>query len=244
LGAELASALDEVLIGRPDILIVLGGDGTIRTAAERCDPGGPLLMPPHGGTMNVLPQALYGVRTWCHALDAVVARPRVRTVSGAEAAGQKFFAAAIFGGPSLLQEAREAVRYGEFLVAARNGLSALRTSLDRELICLWDGGAAAKGEAVAVLCALASPRLGPGEARLEAAVIHPDGPVDALRMVLSAAFRDWRADPDVKCAMAETIEVLGNGPVPGLLDGGRFSFEGSVKVRLVPRAFLALTPEG
>ena len=63
-------------------------------------------------------------------------------------------------------------------------------------------------------------------------------------MVLSAAFRDWRADPDVKCAMAETIEVLGNGPVPGLLDGGRFSFEGSVKVRLVPRAFLALTPEG
>ena len=142
----------------------------------------------------------------------------------------------------LLQEAREAVRYGELALAARKGLAALRTALDRELICLWDGGDGAQGEAVAVLCPLASARLDPTEARLEAAVIHPEGPVDAIRVVLSAAFRDWRADPDVHCATAETIEVLGNGPFPGLLDGERFTFEGSLKIRLVPEAFLALTP--
>lgn len=242
LGADLPGVLDEVLADKPDVLIVLGGDGTIRTAAERCEPGGPLLMPLPGGTMNVLPRALYGGRTWRQALDAVAARPLVRPVTGAEVAGQRFFAAAIFGGPSLLQEAREAARYGEFALAARKGLAALRTALDRELICLWDGGDGAKGEAVAVLCPLASARLDPGEARLEAAVIHPEGPVDAVRLVLSAAFRDWRADPDVHCAMAETIEVLGNGPFPGLLDGERFTFEGSLKVRLVPGAFLALTP--
>ncbi|ACG79974.1 conserved hypothetical protein (plasmid) [Phenylobacterium zucineum HLK1] len=179
LGADLPGVLDEVLADKPDVLIVLGGDGTIRTAAERCEPGGPLLMPLPGGTMNVLPRALYGGRTWRQALDAVAARPQVRPVTGAE---------------------------------------------------------------VAVLCPLASARLDPGEARLEAAVIHPEGPIDAVRLVLSAAFRDWRADPDVHCAMAETIEVLGNGPFPGLLDGERFTFEGSLKVRLVPEAFLALTP--
>lgn len=241
LGADLESALDKVLAERPDVLVVLGGDGTIRTAAERCEPSGPLLMPLPGGTMNVLPRALYGPRTWRQALDAVLAVPQVCSVTGAEAAGRRFFAAAIFGGPSLLQEAREAVRYGEFALAAQKGLAALRSALDRELICLWDGQDQAKGEAVAVLCPLASPRLRPFEARLEAAVVHPEGPIDALRLVLSAAFRDWRVDPDVRCAMASRVEVLGNGPFPGLLDGERFTFDGALQVELVPDAFLALT---
>ncbi len=242
LGADLGGALDRVLAQAPDVLIVLGGDGTIRTAAERCGPSGPVLMPLPGGTMNVLPRALYGARSWRQAIDDVLAAPQLQPVNGAKVAGQRFFAAAIFGGPSLLQEAREAVRYGEFALAARKSLDALRSALDRELICLWDGRDQARGEAVAVLCPLASPRLAPSEARLEAAVIDLDGPVDALRLVLSAAFRDWRADPNVRCALAESIEVLGNGPVPTLLDGERFTFEGPLQVELVPDAFLALAP--
>lgn len=241
-GAELARELDRAFAEQPDVLMVLGGDGTIRTAAERCGPTGPLLMPLPGGTVNVLPRALYGPRSWRQAIDDVLAAPVLRPVNGAEVAGQRFFAAAIFGGPSLLQEAREAIRYGEFGAAARKGLAALRVALDRELICVWDGEEGAKGEAVAVLCPLASARLGPAEARLEAAVVHPEGPVDALRLVLSAAFRDWRQDPDVRCAKAERIEVLGAGPIPGLLDGERFTFEGPLEIRLVPEAFLALTP--
>lgn len=242
LGADLEDALDQALQAQPDVLMVLGGDGTIRTAAERCAPSGPLLMPLPGGTMNVLPRALYGARTWRQAIDAALAAPEVRPVTGAEAAGRRFFAGAIFGGPSLLQEAREAIRYGEFALAAQKGVAALRSAFDRELICLWDGGGAAKGEAVAVLCPLGSRRLSPFEARLEAAVVHPQGPVDALRLVLSAAFRDWRADPDVRCGKAERIEVLGAGPFPGLLDGERFTFDGPLQVTLVPEAFLALVP--
>lgn len=242
LGADLCRALDRVLAGKPDVLIVLGGDGTVRTAAERCEPSGPVLMPLPGGTMNVLPRALYGARTWRQAINDVLAAPQLCPVNGARVAGQQFFAAALFGGPSLLQEAREAVRYGEFALAARKGLAALRSAFDRELICLWDDADEARGEAVAVLCPLASPRLAPSEARLEAAVVHPEGPLDALRLVLAAAFRDWRADPDVRCAMAQTVEVLGAGPVPALLDGERFTFEGPLRVELVPEAFLALTP--
>ncbi|MBJ7409390.1 MAG: NAD(+)/NADH kinase [Phenylobacterium sp.] len=242
LGADLERALDKVLEESPDVLIVLGGDGTIRSVAQRCDTAGPLLLPLPGGTMNILPRALYGTRTWRRALHDVLAAPEVRPVNGAQAGGHRFFAAAIFGGPSLLQEAREAVRYGEFALAAQKGIAALRSAFDRELICVWDGKDGAKGEAVAVLCPIASRRLSPSEPRLEAAVVHPEGPVDALRLVLSAAFRDWRADPDVRCAKAERIEVLGGGPFPGLLDGERFTFEGPLQVELVPEAFLALTP--
>lgn len=241
-GADLCPALDRVVAGKPDVLIVLGGDGTVQTAAERCESSGPVLMPLPGGTMNVLPPALYGARTWRQAINDVLAAPQLCPVNGARVAGQRFFAAALFGGPTLLQEAREAVRYGEFALAARKGLAALRSAFDRELICLWDDADEARGEAVAVLCPLASPRLAAAEARLEAAVVHPEGPLDALRLVLTAAFRDWRADPDVRCAMAQTVEVLGAGPLPALLDGERFTFEGPLRVELVPEAFLALTP--
>jgi len=239
---ELERTLDAVMADRPDILLVLGGDGTVRTVAERCDRTGPLLMPLPGGTMNVLPRALYGARSWRRAIDDVLSAPQLRPVNGAEAAGRRFFAAAIFGGPSLLQEAREAVRYGELGPAVRKGLTALRSALDRELICLWDGGSPAKGEVVAVLCPLASRRLTARDARLEAAVIDLAGPVDALRLVLAAAFRDWRADPDVRCATAKVLEVLSSDRIPALLDGERFSFEGPLRVTVLGEAFYALTP--
>lgn len=43
-----------------EVLIVLGGDGTIRTAAEACAEKLALFYPASWGTMNMLPQALYG----------------------------------------------------------------------------------------------------------------------------------------------------------------------------------------
>ena len=51
-----------------EVLIVLGGDGTIRTAAEACAEKGSYLIPLPGGTMNMLPRALYGNVSWEEAL--------------------------------------------------------------------------------------------------------------------------------------------------------------------------------
>ena len=56
LGEGLKAALD----ARPDLLVVLGGDGTAGAAADLAGPYGPLLAPLPGGTMNMLPHALYG----------------------------------------------------------------------------------------------------------------------------------------------------------------------------------------
>jgi diacylglycerol kinase family enzyme len=39
-----------------EVFIVLGGNGTVRTAAEACAGGGQYLIPLPGGTMNMLPQ--------------------------------------------------------------------------------------------------------------------------------------------------------------------------------------------
>jgi len=59
-------------------LVVLGGDGTIRTAAEACTGTGTYLLPLPGGTMNMLPRALYGHASWQDALKTTLADPLTR----------------------------------------------------------------------------------------------------------------------------------------------------------------------
>lgn len=64
---EIERALQSAA-GRADVLVVLGRDGTIGSAAALCGSGGALLAPLPGGTMNLLPRALYGAGDWRSAL--------------------------------------------------------------------------------------------------------------------------------------------------------------------------------
>ena len=61
---EMERSFAEAAGQKLEVLIVLGGDGTIRTAAEVCAEKGPYLIPLPGGTMNMLPRALYGDVAW------------------------------------------------------------------------------------------------------------------------------------------------------------------------------------
>ena len=61
-----------------EVLIVLGGDGTIRGAAEACAEKGLYLIPLPGGTMNMLPRALYGDVSWEEALKKTLTAPSVK----------------------------------------------------------------------------------------------------------------------------------------------------------------------
>jgi diacylglycerol kinase family enzyme len=96
----LSVAFDEVKSIQANVLIVLGGDGTIRSAAEQCTGAGPLLIPLPGGTMNVLPKALYGEGSWQDILRKICANPTIKKVSGGEIQGHRFFISAICGAPS------------------------------------------------------------------------------------------------------------------------------------------------
>jgi hypothetical protein len=60
-----------------DVPIVLGGDGTIRTATEACAEKGSYLIPLPGGTMNMLSRGLYGDVAWEEALKNTLTLPRV-----------------------------------------------------------------------------------------------------------------------------------------------------------------------
>ena len=89
-----------------DVLIVFGGDGTIRTAAEGCAEKGSYLIPLPGGTINMLSRALYGDVAWEESLENTLTAPSIKVLSGGRVAGKQFLIAAIVGAPALLAEPR------------------------------------------------------------------------------------------------------------------------------------------
>jgi diacylglycerol kinase family enzyme len=111
--AQIQAAIDAC----PDVLFVLAGDGTAGTVASRAGPDGPLVAPLPGGTMNMLPKALYGTADWKAALKVALEEGAPQCVAGGEISDgqvtQAFYCAAILGSPALWAPAREAVREGK-----------------------------------------------------------------------------------------------------------------------------------
>ena len=233
--------------GSADVLVVLGGDGTIRTAVEKLRGRGGYLVPLPGGTMNLLPRALYGERTWQAALADTLAAPEIHPVSGGTVNGGRagthcFFVAALLGAPTLWADAREAVRHGDVLAAAKRAVTAARRSFTEPLEYVFDGTLRGSAEAVAVVCPLISSVMDENEAGLEAAAIDTANAADALRLGFHALFDDWRDDPAVTRAKVTRAEVTGHGRLPVILDGERVRMGRSVIVEFAPVAFRALVP--
>lgn len=240
-GDQVDAALSEARAHDLDVLIVLGGDGTIRAAAEQCDQGGPLLLPLPGGTMNMLPRALYGERPWRDALRDTLDAPSLVPVHGGVAGDHRFFCAALFGGPTRVAEAREAIREGHLQEAVSKGVAAIESALADTLRYRH---AAEEGEAetMAVLCPLTSRELANSEQVLEAAALKVESPLSALRLGMNAAIRDWRDDPAVSVARVRELALSADQPIPALLDGESFDLGARIEVRFAARAFTALQP--
>ena len=241
-GADVEANLKLAAAENIDVLVVLGGDGTIRAAAEHCGAAGTLLIPLPGGTMNMLAKTLYGTRSWREALAATLAAPAIQPVHGGEVEGRRFFVAAIFGEPTRFADAREAVRRGDIAGAIGKGINALQKALEYELDYKFNADQHGSAEAVTVICPLTSSQLGNDEEVLEAAAIDPEGPIDALRLALHSAFSTWRSDPTVARAKVKAFDISAEFEIPALLDGERFTLPSKARVTLVLNAFKALRP--
>ena len=239
------SDLDEALhsaVASADVLIVLGGDGTIGTAAGLC--GGldaPYLIPLPGGTMNMLPKSLYGAETWTDALEAVLASPVEQKVSGGDIGGHRFYCAAILGAPSLWADAREAVREGHLVEAAKRAVTATRRSLS-DAVQYDFGSASGSAEAVAVICPLVSQALSDDERSLEAVALDPETATGMFGLAFHAVFDGWRNDPSVTRVKTRTIRVEGHGELPIIVDGEKLEIGRSADISFVPVAFHAMVP--
>ncbi|HEV2530697.1 diacylglycerol/lipid kinase family protein [Phenylobacterium sp.] len=216
---DLTNCLRAAVDAGPDLLVTLAGDGTARAAAELCGPHGPLLATLPGGTMNMLPRALYGTRSWQDALNVALSEGERRTIGGGEVEGNTFLVAAVLGSPALWGAAREAARYHEPILALARARRALRRAFTGRLRYAFDGGVADKAEALVFMCPLVSRVMADEEAALEAAALDVRGAADAFRLGINALVRDWRDDPAVESRHARSTRVWAASRIPALLDG-------------------------
>ena len=241
-GAELEGALKDALGRGPDLLATIAGDGTARAAAELCGPDGPLYAPLPGGTMNVLPKALYGSRAWPQALGEILVDGVVREVSGGEVDGRLFFVAAILGSPALWAEAREAARELKPLEAVRRAQHALGSAFKGRLRFDLESHGEQRAEALTLLCPLISHELEDDARVLEAAAVDPSGAADVFRLAFHALVDDWRADPAVHTWLCRRGRAWARGRIPAIIDGEPVKLGRETTIGFRAKAFRALAP--
>lgn len=224
----------------PDLMVVVGGDGTARVVAEMCGPTGPLVAPLSGGTMNKLSRALYGAQPWQAALRAALTHGEPRWVPGGEIAGRVFYCSAILGSPALWARAREAVRARDFNRARRQAEMAYRRAFEAHVSYECDGREIGSGVAVGFLCPTISRALDQDDRALEVAVLDLNDTRAGLRLAMNYLLSDWREDPAVTLWRCVRGRVSADASIPGMLDGEFFRFEPQVETRFRPRAFRAL----
>lgn len=239
--AQITAALE----ARPDVLFVLAGDGTAGSIASRAGPDGPLVAPLPGGTMNMLPKALYGTADWRTALKVALEEGAPQGVAGGEVSDgettQAFYCAAIFGSPALWAPAREAIRLGKLSLAWAYARRALKRAFTGQMRFALDGRPARRAEALVLISPMIS-RAMEEDTGLEAAAMNPADAGEAFRLAAHAVLDDWRQDPAVTTRATQRVEMRARSRIPAVIDGEPMLLRHEAKVRFIRRAFQALAP--
>ena len=225
-----------------EVLIVLGGDGTIRTAAEACAEKGSYLIPLPGGTMNMLPRALYGNVSWEEALKKTLTAPSTKVLSAGRVANKRFFIAAIVGAPALWTQPRESMREGNIADAIKKGSVAFRRMFEAKVQYLIAGGAKGETEAVALICPLISEEMSDSEQALEAAIIDVESAAEVIGLATTATFGKWRDDKNILLTKTKRVNVQSRKDIPATLDGEKVNLGRSAQIDFVPNALTVLVP--
>lgn len=239
--AQIQTALD----ARPDALFILAGDGTAGTIASRAGPDGPLIAPLPGGTMNMLPRALYGTADWKAALRVALEEGAPQFVAGGEVSDgqttQAFYCASIFGSPALWAPAREAIREGKPGLAWAYARRALKRAFSGQMRFSLDGRPQRRAEALVLISPMIS-RAMDEDTGLEAAAMNPADAGQAIRLAAHAVLDDWRQDPAVTTRATQRVEMRARSRIPAVIDGEPTLLRHEAKVRFIRRAFQALAP--
>lgn len=240
-GDRFDQQVDAAFAAKPDVLLVLAGDGTAGTIATRAGAKGPLVAPLPGGTMNMLPKALYGTGDWKAALRTALSQGAEVPVSGGEVEGHVFYCAAILGSPALWAPAREAVRDGDFKLAWTYARRALKRSFTGRMRYALDGGPSRRVEAMVFISPMIS-RAMDEPVGLEAAAMSTHGAAEAIRLAAHAVFDDWRKDAAVRTNPTKRAVIRARSRIPAVIDGEPTLLGQEATVIFRPRAFRALAP--
>jgi diacylglycerol kinase family enzyme len=239
---QIERAFAEAATHETEVLVVLGGDGTIRTAAQECAGTDTYLLPLPGGTLNVLPRALYGDGSWQDALKETLANPLTKALSAGRVGNKLFFVAAVVGAPGLWMEAREALRKGDILNAVGKAGVAFEAIFDTTIQYSISPEVSGEAEIVAVICPLVSEQMSDSEQALEAAAIDVENAAELLGLASAAAFGKWRDDESVTLTKTPQVIVQSKKDIPLFLDGERVKVGRNAEISFVPNAVNVIAP--
>jgi len=240
--STMQEALLEIEKAKLDVLIVLGGDGTIRSAIEAVSGSKTRIVPLPGGTMNMLPKALYGERTWQEALKDTLENPEPLPVSSGRIENDSFFVAAIVGSVTEITSARESLREGNVLEAARKGVQALSHAFDSSIRYQVDGGIEQESAAIALMCPLTSKVLNNSAPLLELIALNIESARDIFPVLTAATLGEWRTAAAVSSLNIVSATLTSRTALAAVLDGEQCTYGTSVRVSYYPAAFTALVP--
>jgi diacylglycerol kinase family enzyme len=233
--------MKEFTAANPDLFVVWGGDGTLRTALTLAGQTPNLLLLP-GGTMNLLTKSIHGDKPWDVVLKDVLAAPKRTVIPAGKANDEHFYCAMLAGGPTRLAEAREALRRGELVKAAIEARAALDTLGNLNLEARYRDGYTFERASLpptSIIGVLVGPMA--REAEMEVAALTESTPGAALNVMWSSFVSDWRSAPGVTVAPARSLVIEGDGDIPVIIDGEAIEAGDTVRVSYVKEAAQCLT---
>jgi diacylglycerol kinase family enzyme len=239
---EMERSFTEAAHQKLQVLVALGGDGTIRRAAEACAAQGAYLIPLPGGTMNMLARALYGDMSWQDALHKILAATSAKVLSGGRVAGKQFYIAAIVGAPTLWTEARESIRERDIGNAIEKGAVAFQSMFETKVQYFMSAGMKGEAEAVAVICPLISEEMSDSEQALEVAIVDVENAAEVIGLATAAAFGNWRHDRNILLTKTKRVAVQSSTDIPAILDGERVNLGKTAEIDFVSKAVNVLVP--
>ncbi len=252
-GAEVEAALKEAFDSRPSAVIVLGGDGTARSAAAHARRSETPFIPLPGGTMNLLPRRLYGDGDPAECLSKAL-KGSFRRLDAGCAGEHLFFLQGFFGVAPNIARAREAVReltslddlpgvFGQ----ARKALKSL--SGHGLTYHLGKDEGEHKAETLVVSIGSLDDVMSPSPRELEHSFevigvdVHNLGEI--ARLGFNALMQHWRDDPGVEVARATELSLhLCEHDPCAVLDGEPVELPVDVTVRYLRDAIPVVVPAG
>ncbi len=241
--ADCQNQIRRLTAAKPDLFIVWGGDGTLRSALGFAGQTIPNLLLLPGGTMNLLTKSIHGDKPWQAVLKEVIAAPKRTILPAGKVNDDLFYCAMLAGTPARLAEARESLRRGELVKAAVEARAALETLGALHLDARYRDGYTferATLPTTSVIGVLVGPLA--REAEMEVATLTDPSAGGALSVMWSSFVSDWRNAPGVTIAPASSLVIESeDGDIPLIVDGEAIEAGSTVRVSYVKEAAQCLT---